>query len=328
MRAFIKKTQESVKGILVLATLVTCSIAQASDYPNKSIRLVVPYTPGGPADSIARTVAEPLAIKLKQAVVVENKPGASGGIGAAFVASAAPDGYTLLLSNISDAVAVALGVKLTYDFQEDLTPIILLGDTPFVLIAGSGIKVSSVKELIEFCKNNPGKVNFGSSGTGSASQLAGELFISMAGCSATHVPYKGQADATMALMGGQLTFAFANPVPALPQIRSGALRALAVSSKTSYRSLPDVPTVNQDGLAGFDVSPWFGLVATGKTPAVVIARLQNELAEILSRPEIQEKLFRLGVQAKGGASAEFASLITSDIVRWKKVAQDANIKVE
>jgi len=328
VRAFIKKTQESVKGILVLATLVTCSIAQASDYPNKSIRLVVPYTPGGPADSIARTVAEPLAIKLKQAVVVENKPGASGGIGAAFVASAAPDGYTLLLSNISDAVAVALGVKLTYDFQKDLTPIILLGDTPFVLIAGSGIKVSSVKELIEFCKNNPGKVNFGSSGTGSASQLAGELFISMAGCSATHVPYKGQADATMALMGGQLTFAFANPVPALPQIRSGALRALAVSSKTSYRSLPDVPTVNQDGLAGFDVSPWFGLVATGKTPAVVIARLQNELAEILSRPEIQEKLFRLGVQAKGGASAEFASLITSDIVRWKKVAQDANIKVE
>ncbi len=328
MRAFIKKTQESVIGILVLATLVTCSIAQASDYPNKSIRLVVPYTPGGPADSIARTVAEPLAIKLKQAVVVENKPGASGGIGAAFVASAAPDGYTLLLSNISDAVAVALGVKLNYDFQKDLTPIILLGDTPFVLIAGSGIKVSSVKELIEFCKNNPGKVTFGSSGTGSASQLAGELFISMAGCSATHVPYKGQADATMALMGGQLTFAFANPVPALPQIRSGALRALAVSSKTSYRSLPDVPTVNQDGLAGFDVSPWFGLVATGKTPAVVIARLQNELAEILSRPEIQEKLFRLGVQAKGGSSADFASLIASDITRWKKVAQDANIKVE
>ena len=328
MRAFIKKTQESVIGILVLATLVTCSIAQASDYPNKSIRLVVPYTPGGPADSIARTVAEPLAIKLKQAVVVENKPGASGGIGAAFVASAAPDGYTLLLSNISDAVAVALGVKLNYDFQKDLTPIILLGDTPFVLIAGSGIKVSSVKELIEFCKNNPGKVNFGSSGTGSASQLAGELFISMAGCSATHVPYKGQSDATMALMGGQLTFAFANPVPALPQIKSGALRALAVSSKTSYRSLPDTPTVNQDGLAGFDVSPWFGLVTPGKTPAVVIARLQNELAEILTRPEIQEKLFRLGVQAKGGTSADFASLIASDITRWKKVAQDANIKVE
>jgi tripartite-type tricarboxylate transporter receptor subunit TctC len=233
-----------------------------------------------------------------------------------------------LLSNISDAVAVALGVKLTYDFQKDLTPIILLGDTPFVLIAGSGIKVSSVKELIEFCKNNPGKVNFGSSGTGSASQLAGELFISMAGCSATHVPYKGQSDATMALMGGQLTFAFANPVPALPQIKSGALRALAVSSKTSYRSLPDTPTVNQDGLAGFDVSPWFGLVTPGKTPAVVIARLQNELAEILTRPEIQEKLFRLGVQAKGGTSADFASLIASDITRWKKVAQDANIKVE
>jgi tripartite-type tricarboxylate transporter receptor subunit TctC len=197
-----------------------------------------------------------------------------------------------------------------------------------VLIAGSGIKVSSVKELIEFCKNNPGKVNFGSSGTGSASQLAGELFVSMAGCSATHVPYKGQADATMALMGGQLTFAFANPVPALPQIKSGALRALAVSSKTSYRSLPDIPTVNQDGLAGFDVSPWFGLVTAAKTPAVVIARLQNELAEILTRPEIQEKLFRLGVQAKGGSSADFASLIASDIVRWKKVAQDANIKVE
>lgn len=328
MRAFIKKTQESAIGILVLATLLTCGMAQASDYPNKSIRLVVPYTPGGPADSIARTVAEPLAIKLKQAVVVENKPGASGGIGAAFVASAAPDGYTLLLSNISDAVAVALGVKLTYDFQKDLTPIILLGDTPFVLIAGSDIKVSSVKELIEFCKNNPGKVNFGSSGTGSASQLAGELFVSMAGCSATHVPYKGQADATMALMGGQLTFAFANPVPALPQIKSGALRALAVSSKTSYRSLPDIPTVNQDGLAGFDVSPWFGLVTPGKTPTVVIARLQNELAEILTRPDIQEKLFRLGVQAKGGTSADFASLIASDIVRWKKVAQDANIKVE
>jgi len=317
-------------GGALLATVLasTSPAARADDYPSKPIRFIVPYVPGGPTDLIARTIAVPLAARLKQPVVVENRPGASGAIGTNVVAQAPHDGYTLLLSNIGDTVTVALGVKVPYDYQRDIQPISLLGKTPFVLVVGPKLPVTNVKSLIRYAKDHPDTINFGSAGTGSASQLAGELFKSSAGFHATHIPYKGQADATVGLMGGQLTFMFANPVNALPQINRGSLRALAVSGNRRFPALPDVPTVTEDGLSGYNVEAWFGLMTTGGTPQSVVARLNKEVREILTLPDVQEKLRRLGVEAEGNSPQGFTSLITNEIDRWTKVVQGAHIHIE
>jgi len=314
-------------ALLGAMALAGAPAAQADGFPSKPLRFIVPYVPGGPTDLIARTIAEPLAQRLAQPVIVENKPGASGAIGTDFVARAPADGHTLLLSNIGDTVTLALGVKVPYDYLRDLQPVSLLGKTPFVLVASPKLKARSVHELIQHAKQNPGTVNFGSSGTGSASQLAGELFVSLAGVDATHIPYKGQAEATTGLIGGQLTFMFANPVNTLPHIQSGALRALAVSEATRYPKLPDVPTVAESGLPGYDVSAWFGLMTTGGTPAPAVERLNKEVREILAMPEVREKLARLGVAAQGNSPQEFTAYIESEIARWTKVVQDAGISV-
>lgn len=302
--------------------------AQAEEYPSRAIRFIVPYVPGGPTDLIARTIAAPLSARLKQPVVVDNRPGASGAIGTALVAKAPGDGYTLLLSNIGDTVTTALGVKVPYDYRRDLKPVTLLGTTPFVLVVGTQLPIGSVGELLQYAKSNPGKINFGSSGTGSASQLAGELFISSAGIRATHIPYKGQAEASTALIGGQLTFMFANPVNALPQINGGRLRALAVSGPQRFPSLPGVPTVRESGIPSYGVEAWFGLMTTGGTPDAVVARLNAEVLDILQTPEVRQKLMALGVEPKGNTPSEFAALIDSEVQRWTKVVRDANIRVE
>ncbi|MBO9354392.1 tripartite tricarboxylate transporter substrate binding protein [Bordetella petrii] len=328
LSSLVRRAAKAAGTLLGAMALAATPPAQADDYPSKPLRFIVPYGPGGPTDLIARTIAEPLAQRLKQPVIVENKPGASGAIGTDFVTRTPPDGYTLLLSNIGDTVTVALGVKVPYDYLRDLQPVSLLGKTPFVLVAGPQLKAHSVQELIEYAKKNPGTINFGSSGTGSASQLAGELFVSMAGFTATHIPYKGQADATVGLIGGQLAFMFANPVNTLSHIQSGALRALAVSEARRYPTLPDVPTVAESGLPGYDVSAWFGLMTTAGTPEPVVGRLSKEVREILAMPEIREKLARLGVAAQGNTPQEFTTYIEQEIARWTKVVQDAGISVQ
>jgi tripartite-type tricarboxylate transporter receptor subunit TctC len=316
----------SRRAILLAAGLLSglvWSPAFAADFPSKPIRLIVPYVPGGPADFIARTVAAPLAERLGQPVVTENRPGASGAIGDNLVAKASADGYTLLLSNISDTIAPALGIKLPYNFQRDLQPISLLGITPFVLVAGPSLHVNSVQELIQFGKAHPDAMNFGSAGTNTTSQLAGEMFSAAAGIHATPIPYKGQGDATIDLISGRLAFMFANPVNALPQIKSGALRALAVSGKTRFKSLPDVPTVAEAGVPGFDVNVWFALMTTSGTPAAVVARLNKEVSSILQQPDVQKKMAALGVQATSDSPEAFAALIASETARWTQVVQHA-----
>ena len=311
-----------------LAAMAAAPAAHADDFPNKPLRFIVPYVPGGPTDLIARAIAEPLAARLKQPVVVENKPGASGAIGTNLVAHAPADGHTLLLSNIGDTVTVALGVKVPYDYVRDLQPISMLGRTPFVLVVGSKLPVTTVKDLIQYVKQNPDAANFGSSGTGSASQLAAELFLSSIGIHATHVPYKGQAEASVALMGNQLLFMFANPVNTLTQIEGGALRALAVSSGKRYAPLPDVPTAAESGVPGYDVSTWFGLMTTGGTPVSAVERLNKEVRDILAQPEVREKLARLGVEAKSDTPQEFAQYIDGEIARWTKAVRDAGIRAQ
>jgi tripartite-type tricarboxylate transporter receptor subunit TctC len=326
--AVLKRWLACFGAIAALGFAVSPRGAGAQEFPAKPIRFIVPYVPGGPTDLIARTIAIPLSSRLKQPVVVENRPGASGAIGTALVANAPRDGYTLLLSNIGDTVATALGVKVPYDYLRDLRTVTLLGTTPFVLVVGAQLPAKNVSDLLQYAKSNPASINFGSSGTGSASQLAGELFISSAGIRATHIPYKGQAEASTALIGGQLTFMFANPVNALPQIKGGTLRALAVSGQQRFPSLPDVPIVRESGIAGYGVEAWFGLMTTGGTPDAVVARLNAEVLAILQQPEVREKLLALGVEAKGNTPAQFANFIGSEIQRWTKVVRDAHIHID
>lgn len=294
----------------------------------RPLRFIVPYAPGGPADVIARTVADRLSVRLSQRVVVENRPGASGAIGAEVVARAKPDGHTLLLSNIGDTVLVALGTKTPYRFESDLTPVSLLGRTPFVLVTGPQSPVRTVKELVALGKTQPKGLTFGSSGTGSASQLAGELLGSSAGFPVVHVPYKGQAPATADLVGGQLTFMFSNPVTALPQVQAGALQAIAVSGRQRYGLLPDVPTVDESGVPGYDIEAWFGVMTTAETPANVVALLNREIVGLLAEPAVVERLARAGVRPSPTTAAEFAALIRSEIDRWSRVIKAANIRVE
>ena len=301
--------------------------AMADEFPSKPVRIIVPYVPGGPTDLIARIISVPLASALKQPVFVENRPGASGAIGTNLVAHAQPDGYTLLLSNVGDTVTVALGVKVPYDYQRDLSAVSLLGLTPFVLVVSPALPATTVKGLIQYAQENPKSINFGSAGTGSSSQLAGELFKSSASFQATHVPYKGQSDATVGLVQGQLTFMFANPVNALPLIQAGTLRVIAVSGKERFAALPQVPTVAEAGLPGYDVSAWFGLMTTGGVPAATVDRLNKEVQKILAMPDVRERLESLGVQAQGDTPKEFDALIASEISRWTKVVHDADIHV-
>lgn len=328
-RAARPAARRSFLGLVAAAALAAAGTpALAQEYPSKPLRFIVPYVPGGPTDLIARVIATPLSARLRQPVVVENRPGASGAIGTAAVANAPRDGHTLLLSNIGDTVSTALGVKVPYDYQRDLRPVTLLGTTPFVLVVGAGQKAKTVAELVQQGKQTSEGMNFGSSGTGSASQLAGELFIAAAGVRATHIPYKGQAEASGALIGGQLTFMFANPVNALPQIKGGALRAIAVSGRQRYPTLPDVPTVSESGIPGYDVEAWFGLMTTGGSPDAAVTRLSAEVSDILAMPEVREKLLALGVQARGNTPTEFAGFIDSEVKRWTKVVRDANIKID
>lgn len=315
-------------GVLFCVGITSAPLlARAEEFPSKPIRFIVPYVPGGPTDQIARIISVPLASALKQPVIVENRPGASGAIGTNIVAHASPDGHTLLLSNVGDTVTVALGVKVPYDYQRDLSAVSLLGVTPFVLVVSPKLPASNVKDLIRYAQENPTSINFGSSGTGSSSQLAGELFKSSASFQATHVPYKGQSDATVGLIQGQLTFMFANPVNALPLIQAGTLRALAVSGKEHFAALPEVPTVADAGLPGYDVSAWFGLMTTGGVPAATVDRLNKEVQKILAMPDVRDRLAKLGVQAQGDTPNEFNTLIASEIGRWTKVVREANIQL-
>jgi len=302
--------------------------ANAQAYPNKSIRIVVPFVPGGPADSLARTIGERLAPRLGQPVIVENKPGASGSIGADFVAKASPDGYTLLLTQIGDSIAVSLNRKLPYNFERDLAPVSLLGETPFIIVVHPSVKATTVKEFIVLAKSQPGKLTFGSAGTGLASHLAGELFSEVAGIEAVHVPYKGQAQATTDLLGGQINYMFNNPVTSLPHIKSGGLRAIAVTGPTRLSAAPDVPTVAESGLSEYQVTAWFGVMTTAGTPPEVIALLSKEMATILQMPDVKDRLRAQGVEPVGSTPAEFGQIIRRDIDRWAKLIKARNINVQ
>jgi tripartite-type tricarboxylate transporter receptor subunit TctC len=317
-----------VAACAAVAAFALSGHAQAP-YPTKPIRIVVPFPAGGTTDILARAVAQKLTETTGQSVVVDNRPGAGGNIGAELVAKSPPDGYTLLMGTVgTHAINASLYARMPYDHVKDFAPIILVAGVPNVLVINPSVPANSVQELIAYGKANPGKLNFASSGSGTSIHLAGELFKTMTGVQMTHVPYKGSAPAIADLLGGQVQLMFDNLPSALPHIKAGKLKALAVTSAQRSATLPDVPTVAESGLPGFEASSWFGLLAPAGTPKEIIARLNGEVAKWLATPEAKEKLAAQGAIAAGQPSDDFVRHIAAETTKWQKVVKESGAKVD
>jgi tripartite-type tricarboxylate transporter receptor subunit TctC len=315
---------------LVLLALFTAGTAGAADpYPTKPIRIIVPFPPGGPADALARTVGERLAQALGQSVVVDNRPGAGGNIGMELGAKAAPDGHTLVLAPAGNlTVNPSLYRNVPYDVGRDFAPVTVIAAVPNVLIVNPQVPAKDVGELIAYAKANPGKLNYSSPGAGSGAHLAGELLRSSAGVDIMHVPYNGIAPAVTAVVSGDVQMMFAGAPSALPQAAGGKVRMIGVASPKRIAAAPSVPTLDESGLPGFDVTSWYSIVAPAGTPPAVIDRLQKEIARALENPEVKAKLVGLGAEPVANSPAEFAAMIKVETAKWGKIVKDANIKVE
>jgi len=314
-----------------LGALFACiaTIASAQGYPTRTIRLVVPFPAGGTTDILAREVAQKLTEVLGQAVVVDNRPGAAGNIGSDLVAKSAPDGYTLLMGTVgTHAINPSLYSKMPYDHVKDFAPVVLVAGVPNVLVVNPALPVNSVSDLIKLAKDKPGQINFASSGSGTSIHLSGELFKTMAGVDMTHVPYKGSSPALTDLIGGQVQIMFDNLPSALPQIKGGRLRAIAVTSLKRAPVLPDIPTISESGLPGFEASSWFGVLAPAGTPAAVVARINTEVNKWLQSADAREKLLGQGAEAAGGSPERFASHIRAESEKWAKVVKASGAKVD
>ncbi len=312
---------------LALSTPQTGAAADA--YPAKPVRFVVAFPPGGGTDIIARSIAQKLAERLAQQVVVDNRPGAGGNIGTDIVAKATPDGYTLLMGSAGPlAINASLFGKTPFDPVRDLAPVTLAASTPNVLVVHPSLKATTVKELIALTRAKPGEINFASSGHGTPAHLAGELFNSMAGVKLVHVPYKGAAPALADLLGGQVQLMFSTMPPALPHVKDGKLRALAVTNAKRSPATPELPTIDEIALPGFEANTWHGVVVPAGTPAAVVARLNREIVAILHLPDVVERLSVQGAEPVGSTPEEFAAYIRSETVKWAKVVRDSGAKAE
>jgi tripartite-type tricarboxylate transporter receptor subunit TctC len=315
------------------AGVITGSPALAQTvYPSKPIRLVVPYPPGGPLDTAARALAERAKDALGT-IVVENRPGAGGNIGVDHVAKSAPDGYSLVIGAVAThAVNPWLFSKLPYDPVKDFAPITLVAHVPNVLVMtaqrAQQLNVRSARDLIAYARANPGRLNYASGGNGSAGHMAGELMKSQAQVSAVHIPYAGAAPAQLGLLAGQTDFMFDNLASATAQIKAGRLLALAVTTAERAAALPDVPTMSESGLAGFDVSTWFGIFAPAATPAPVVARLNQVFTAALRSPEMRERLARMGAEPAPMSPQEFAQLIARELAKYEKVVRFSGARVD
>ena len=310
--------------ILSAACLAHSASASAQDYPSRPVKLVVPFAPAGGNDVFARLLAQGLSSTWKQQVIVENRPGAGGNIGSEFVVKSLPDGYTLLLGHTGTlAINPSLYPKLSFDPQKDFAPVSLIASAPLVLVVHPSVAVQSVKELIALAKAQPGQLNFASSGSGSGSHLAGELFNSMAGVKVTHVPYKGTSPAVTDLLGGQVQMMFSVIPTALPYVSAKRLKALGVTSVRPQASLPGVPTVAASGLPGFESTLSYGVVAPKGTPEPIIREIHDQTIKLLATAPFKEKLAAEGAEPMGGSSGDFAALIKAETEKWRKVVQSS-----
>jgi len=300
----------------------------AQNYPDRPVRLVIPFAPGGTSDILARLIASPLRNVLGQSVVADNRPGAGSNVGSEIVAKAAPDGYTLLIGTPALASNPALYSSVNYDPVASFAPVTLLTEIPIVLVVHPGLPAKSVRELIALAKAQPGKLNFGSSGNGGIGHLVGELFKSSTGVNIVHVPYKGNGPALVDLMAGVLSLTFSDIAGASPYIKSGKMRALAVTTLQRSAMLPDVPTMTEAGVRGFQASSWFAIFAPAHTPRPIVDKLNADIVKVLRTPEINDRLVGMGFEVVGNKPEELAAFLKSEIAKWTKVVRESGAKVD
>jgi len=321
--------QAAACALVGLATAVVAPTVLGQAFPTHAAKLVVPFPPGGPLDSTGRLIADKVSAAWGQPVVVENKPGAGGNIGADLVAKSAPDGYTIVMGALSThAVNPSLYSKMPYDAVKDFAPITLVAVTPNVLVVNPKLPVNSVKDLVAYAKANPGKLSFASGSNGSAGHLAGELFKTDTGTDIVHIPYKGAAPAMQALLAGDVQFMFDNLASAMAQVKAGKVKALAVTTPQRSPLAPDLPTMAEAGLPGFDITTWYGLLAPAGTPKDVVAKWNAEVVRVLKTPEVRDQLAARGAEASPTTPEEFAAFIGREIPKYAKIIKASGAKVD
>lgn len=318
-------------GILVAAcaAVLPSAFAQGAEYPSKPVRIIVPFAPGGSTDQLARLVAERLGIAWSKQFVVENRAGAGGNIGAGVVATAEPDGHTLVMGSIgTHATNSLIYPKMPYDTVADFSPITQVANVPLVLVVPASVEAKTVADLIAMLKARPGELNYASGGNGASQHLAGELFKHLTGTKVQHVPYKGSAASLPDLLAGRMTFMFADLPLVLPHIKDGKLRAIAVAGRKRLAQLPDVPTVAEAGVKGYEASAWYALFAPANTPAAIVDKLQAAVAKELRGPEATQRLDAIGVELVAGTPDELRKFQASEIARWGEVVKAAGIRID
>lgn len=312
-----------------LAAAISMAVtAQAQPFPSKPISLVVPFPAGGTTDVLARALGQELAKSLGQPVIVENKPGAGATLGADFVAKAKPDGHTLLMGAVHHTIASSVYRKLPYDFQKDLAPITVVALVPNVLVVNPSVAATSPRELIALAKSAGSKLSYGSNGNGTLQHLIGAQFEGMAGVEMLHVPYKGSGPLTTDLLGGQINLSFDTITPVLAHIKSGKLRALAVTTAKRSKALPDVPTLDETALKGFDLGTWFGVLAPAGTPTEILTRLNAEMVKIINSADFRRRMDEIGAEPVGNSIEQMAKQIRGDTERFAKLVKDAKVAIE
>jgi tripartite-type tricarboxylate transporter receptor subunit TctC len=314
--------------LAVLGIVVAAPEATAQAWPNRSVRVVVPFPAGGSADTLARLLGQKLSERLGQPFVVDNRPGAGGNIGTDLVAKATADGYTVLVTPSSLAIAPSLYRNLSWDPVKDFAPVVLVASTPNILVVHPSVAANSVQELVALAKSKPGQLNYASGGNGATNHLAGELFKRMTSTDIVHIPYRGNPLAVIDVLNGQVAMMFDFMITSLPHVKAGKLRPLAVTGTKRSPQVPELPTVAEAGVPGYEASTWFSVMAPAGTPAEAVSKLNAEVNAILQMPDVRERLDTLGAEPMGGTPADVAALIRTDLAKWAEVVKAANIKIE
>jgi len=323
MHPLIKKTL----AVLCLGSAILT--ASAAEFPEKSVRIVVPYTPGGFNDTLARTVSVELAKTWNQPVLVDNRPGGNTTIGNNLVAKSPPDGYNILITPLPFSALPGLyGAQLPYDALKDFAPLVLAGNTQNVLVVRNDLGIDNLKDLLEYARKNPGKLNYGSTGSGSSNHLSMELLMRMTNTKMTHIPYKGSAPAVMGMLGSEIDVLFDNIPNVLTQLKAGKIKGIAVTGTQQAALFPSLPTIAQSGVPGYEVNVWFGMQVPAGTPRPLVERMNRDIVKVLKQPEIVQKFRELGVEVVASTPEAFAQVLQKEVPKWTQLIKDANVRIE